>query len=82
MATTWNGELGDGGFVVYGRNSIRKQAEDVLADLAADGHDYNEVIEFESSNMYPFSPRSHGEYTIGSLLWDEDTQTVCIILDD
>jgi hypothetical protein len=77
MPTEWKGEHGRGGVVVYGRNSIRGQWEPGISD-----DKYKTVHEFESSSMYPFTGSAIGEFDVEKVMWDDDTETIVVIVDD
>ena len=77
-AVEWDGRTtGVGGVVVYGKSSIRDQWDEV-----GDTDEYPSVLDFEESSMYPFSERAVGEYHIESLLFDTDTDTLVVMIDD
>lgn len=77
----WDGvTTGKGKIVVYGRNSIRQMWDAELND--EDRSNYESVHEFEQSSMYPFTSLAIGEYPIAEILWDEDVETIVVIVDD
>ena len=73
---------GQGGIVVVNRSIIKMLWDEHNDILDNEFEKYPSFDAFEESPMYPFTEQSVGNISVREVLWDEDTATIVVIVDD